>query len=435
MTTRLELDAENIFRAAVQSSQANQALRNLSATDLAGSTLESHENVFVLAAGKAAMAMAGAVEACFSDRIAGGLAVVPYGYRNTLPDGQQAPQTIDVIEAGHPVPDASSVAAAARALEIATGCGTEDLLLVLLSGGASALWSAPAGQLTQAELARVNAALLKSGADIHQINTVRKHLSRIKGGRLASAAWPAYTITLAVSDVTGDDLSVIGSGPTTGDPTTWADAIAVVHERELVIPLSVQQHLERGLRGEVSDTCFPGDDRLARAQSLLVGSNRSAVQAAVEAARAMGYKVVRVDFDVQGEARTIGNERAHEALGLEPGQCTVWGGETTVIVRGKGRGGRNQEVALAAACAMDGSGEDVLLLSAGTDGIDGPTDAAGAWATPCTAARARALGMDPEIALRHNDAYTLFAGVEQLLVTGPTHTNVMDIGLIIRAKG
>lgn len=434
MTEQAFVDARAIFEEAVRSVQAELVLSDVDLASLARRDLEGFRHVYLLAAGKAAMAMAGVVEGQLAGCLTGGLAVVPYGYMATLPVGQRAPELVDVMEAGHPVPDRASMMAADGALAIAERCERDDLLLVLLSGGASALWSAPVHPVTLADLAQVNELLLKSGADIHEINTVRKHLSRIKGGKLSALAWPANTVTLVVSDVTGDDMSVIGSGPTTADPTTKADAMEVVTNRHLELPVAVQQYLEKGVNGEVPDTPGTDDSRLMRANARIIGSNRLAVHSAAKAACSLGYEVVRADLDVRGEARLVGVERAREALRLAPGQCIVWGGETTVTVCGSGKGGRNQEVALAAACAWDGAQENVILLSAGTDGIDGPTDAAGAWATPFTAALARARGLNPEVALRQNDAYTLFAGVNQLLITGPTHTNVMDLGLTIHAK-
>ena len=434
MTEQAIVDARAIFLEAVRSVQAERVLRDVELACLAGRELECFRHVYLLAAGKAAMAMAGVIERQLAGCLTGGLAVVPYGYMATFPVGQQAPELVEVMEAGHPVPDKASMMAAERALAIAERCGRDDLLLVLLSGGASALWLAPVHPVTLADLARVNELLLRSGADIHEINTVRKHLSRIKGGKLSALAWPANTVTLVISDVTGDDMSVIGSGPTTADPTTRADAMAVVTNRHLELPVAVRRYLEKGVSGEVPDTAGMDDSRLLRANARIIGSNRLAVHRAARAACSLGYEVVRADLDVRGEARLVGVERAREALGLAPGQCIVWGGETTVTVCGSGKGGRNQEVALAAACAWDGTQGNMILLSAGTDGIDGPTGAAGAWATPSTAALARAQGLNPEVALRQNDAYTLFAGVNQLLITGPTHTNVMDLGLTIHAK-
>ena len=271
--------------------------------------------------------------------------------------------------------------------------------------------------------------LLQSGADIHQLNTIRKHLSAIKGGRLAEAAWPGYVVTLAVSDVIGDDSSVIGSGPTVGDPTTWQDATDIIQRLDLQLPAEVRQYLQLGVEGSLPDTPKPNAKLLKQSIFRLLASNTDALKAAEAAAQNMGYEVVSVYHDVCGEARNVGTAMARRVLRLKPGQCFIWGGETTVTVRGSGKGGRNQELALAAACVLEGASLDAVLLSGGTDGIDGPTDAAGGWVTPETVPMALARGVDPQVALEANDAYNCLRATKQLLITGPTHTNVMDIGI------
>ena len=418
--------AKRIFDAAVKSVSAPQFME-------AAGDLSISEPSRVVGAGKAAMAMAAALEQQFPECSFEGQVVVPHGYINSFPKDQPPPRTIRVTEGGHPVPDEGSQHAAADALRTAQACGVGDTLIVLLSGGASALWSLPSLGLTLQDLRTVNQLLLRSGANIHQINAVRKHLSATKGGQLAKAAWPAHTITLAISDVVGDDESVIGSGPTVADPTTWEDVVDIILAFDLQIPPEVQKHLKFGLEGVQSDTPKPGSELLERSDFRLLASNDHALRAAGAAAEQMGYHVVGTNSCVHGEARDIGVAIARKTLNLDPGECILWGGETTVTVQGAGKGGRNQELALAAACEFKNKSIDTVLLSGGTDGIDGPTDAAGGWVTPGTVAKARSMGVDPYAALEENDAYHCLRAVDQLLITGPTHTNVMDIGIGLRA--
>lgn len=418
--------AKRIFYAAVKSVSAPQFMES------AGDLLISGTGR-VVGAGKAAMAMAAALEQQFPECSFEGQVVVPHGYIDSFPKDQSPPRTIRVTEGGHPVPDEGSQQAAADALRTARACGVGDTLIVLLSGGASALWSLPSSGLTLQDLRTINQFLLHSGANIHRINAVRKHLSAIKGGQLGKAAWPANTITLAVSDVVGDDESVIGSGPTVADPTTWVDVLDIILDFDPQIPPAVLKHVESGLEGIQPDTPKPGSELLERSEFRLLASNDHVLRAAESAAEQMGYHVVSINHRVHGEARDIGVIMARATLNLSPGECILWGGETTVTVKGAGKGGRNQELALAAACEFNNKSIDAVLLSGGTDGIDGPTDAAGGWVTPGTVTKARSMGVDPHAALEENDAYHCLKAVDQLLVTGPTHTNVMDIGIGIRA--
>ena len=418
-------DGQAIFGAAVRGAQARRLLRQC---DLEPWTA-TYVRAAVVGAGKAAMAMAGALEERVPGWIAHGIVAVPYGYRDSLPPTQRAPSLVQVVEAGHPMPDAAGLAASEQALAIAEKCAAGDLLIVLLSGGGSALWPAPAHGVTLADVQVTNRLLLRSGATIHQINTVRKHLSRIKGGWLAATAYPGAVLTLTISDVTGDDPSIIASGPTAADPSTCADARQVLRSLHLMdhAPASVRACLEEG----AAETPGPGDVRLQGAQRMLLGSNRKALSAAAAEARALGYDAQLRAFDLTGEAREVGRAVAREALRQPAGACLLWGGETTVTLTGHGQGGRNQEVALAAALALEDERRPVLVLSGGTDGIDGPTDFAGAWATPLTAPQARALGLDAQAALDNNDAYPFFSALGSGLRTGPTHTNVMDIILTL----
>ena len=355
--------------------------------------------------------------------------VVPHGYLDSFPDQLARPKAINVSEGGHPIPNINSQRAAERALSVAKDCRRDETLIVLLSGGASALWSAPIKGLSIQDIRAVNQMLLQSGADIHQLNTIRKHLSAIKGGRLAEAAWPGHVVTLAVSDVIGDDSSVIGSGPTVGDPTTWQDAADIIQRLDLQLPTDVRQYLQLGVEGSLPDTPKPNAKLFKQSVFRLLASNTDALKAAEAAAQNMGYEVVSVYHDVCGEARNVGTAMARRVLRLKPGQCIIWGGETTVTVLGNGKGGRNQELALASACVLEGASLDAVLLSGGTDGIDGPTDAAGGWVTPDTVTMALAAGVDPHAALEANDAYNCLSATNQLLITGPTHTNVMDVGI------
>lgn len=414
--------AKRIFDAAVDSVSAHRKLEQVADLPIPSSCR-------VVGAGKAAMTMAAALEQYFPNASFNGEVVVPHGYIDSFPDQFARPKAIGVSEGGHPIPNLSSQRSAERALSVAMDCGRNETLIVLLSGGASALWSAPFKGLSLQDVQTVNQMLLQSGADIHQLNTIRKHLSVIKGGRLAEAAWPGRVVTLAVSDVIGDDSSVIGSGPTVGDPTTWQDATDIIRRLDLQLPTEVHRYLQLGIEGNLPETPKPNAKFLKQSVFRLLASNTDALKAAEAAAQNMGYKVVSVYHDVCGEARNVGAAMARRVLRLKPGQCFIWGGETTVTVRGNGKGGRNQELALAAACVLEGASLDAVLLSGGTDGIDGPTDAAGGWVTPSTVPIALARRVDPHVALEANDAYNCLCATNQLLITGPTHTNVMDVGI------
>jgi len=423
-------DSQAIFHAAIRSVQPDRLLQNFDLAEAAGQPLANFERVFVVGAGKASMAMAGALENLLPAQLAGGQVVVPHGYSATLPANQRRPAVIKVLESGHPVPDEASVRAATDALTTAQQCGPKDLLLVLLSGGGSALWCAPAAGISLADLGHANRALLHSGAAIHEMNAVRKHLSAVKGGRLAAAAWPATSLTIVISDVPGDDLSVIASGPTVSDPSSFGEARAVLDRYGLweCVPESVREHLLAGVQGHIPETPGPGANSLSRAHVRLVGTNRHALMSAAARAENLGYKPA-VRCDVTGEARKVGQALAETILTQPSRTCLLWGGETTVRVTGTGVGGRNHEVALAAAIAMEDSGRDVAVLSGGTDGVDGPTGAAGAWATPQTVVCSETA----RAALRDNDSYPFFVTAEGSIETGPTHTNVMDVIVALAA--
>ncbi len=392
--------------------------------------LRSYKNIWVVGAGKAAAPMASAVMALLGDRVQGGVVVTKYGHV-AAPERHLA-ASLDLIEAGHPVPDENSLRGAQAIADVARRAGERDLLLCLISGGGSALLTLPVPGMTLADLQSLTDALLRSGATIQEINTVRKHCSGIKGGHLARLAAPATIITLILSDVVGDALDVIASGPTVPDPTTIADAQAIL-ARYAILPENPIPFQE---------TPKPGDPPFERVQHVIVASNRLAALAAVDEARRQGFHSMLLSTYIEGEAREVARVAAALAKGvrtfgdpLPPPACLVWGGETTVTIRGTGRGGRNQELALAAALALDGW-PDVLLMALATDGSDGPTDAGGAIVSGETVARARQHGLDPYAALANNDSYSFFDQLGDLIRTGPTGTNVNDLlFLLIGASG
>lgn len=428
----LAVDARATFDAAVAGVRPAVLLDGVNLEALTDRPLSTYRRVVLVGVGKAAMAMTRSLEARLGDRIDEGLVVVPHGYRATFPADQPAPERVEVVEAGHPVPDATGVRAASRTLALAASLDADDLLLVALSGGGSALWPAFADGISLDDARQTFRLLLRSGADIHAINTVRRHISRIGGGKLARTAAPATVLCLAISDVVGDDLATIASGPTVPNPTTADDARAVLDRFGLWdrVPPSVRDHLQR-------DDDSDDIRSFERARTVLVGTNWNALAAAKAQAERLGYAVKLHAEPVTGEAREVGRCLARKALHVETNRptCLLWGGETTVTVTGKGRGGRNQEVALAAALELDGAERDAVVLSGGTDGIDGPTDAAGAWATPQTVKQAQAFGLDAADHLARNDAHPFFDALGQLLKPGPTHTNVMDVQVALARGG
>lgn len=421
--------ARSILGAALEAVDPRRCV--LQALSLAGERLRVGEEeidlggagrVWVVGAGKAGAGMAAAATEILGERVAGGAVAVPHG---------QAGRADLLWEAAHPLPDAHGLAAAAEALRLAREAREGDLVLCLLSGGASALWAAPPEGVSLGELRETTRALLRSGAPIEEVNTVRRHLSRIAGGGLARAAFPARTAALVLSDVAGSPPEAIGSGPTAPDPSRYADALEVLRRREVAVPSAVLRHLQRGLAGEVPETPKPGDASLARSTVHLVGENASALRAAADAAERLGYTARVVSDRLHGEARQLGAEIAAQALRARGGAADgptalLYGGESTVTVTGDGRGGRNQELALAAALALDGEA-GVVVAALGTDGRDGPTHAAGAIVDGGTARRGRERGGEPVAALARNDSGTFLEGAGELLVTGPTGTNVADL--------
>lgn len=399
-------------------------------------TLPPSGRCVVVGAGKAGAGMAAGVESTLSLPGLQGWVNVRYGY-----EPQQPLAHVHVHSAGHPLPDAAGVEGTRRILDLVDGLDEGDLALVLLSGGGSALLVRPAQGIGLQDLQATTELLLHSGATIEEINAVRKHLSEVKGGRLARriARAGAQALVLVLSDVVGNPLHSIGSGPCAPDPTTFGDAWQVLERYGLVddVPRPVRTHLECGLRGEVEESPKPGDPLFERVHHVIVGDNRTAARAAVARAEALGFHSLLLTTYLEGEAREVGRvlaalakEQVHYAKPLPHPACLVLGGETTVTVRGEGRGGRNQELALAAALALEGW-ERSMVVTLATDGTDGPTDAAGAFATGRSVARARALGIDPADHLARNDAYPLFNALGDLILTGPTGTNVNDLAFVL----
>jgi glycerate 2-kinase len=430
----LRRDAKAIFRAALAAADAGNAVRahlslrrGILKVGNHRFPLQSFDRVFLIAVGKAAVEMAAAVETIVGNRLTAGIAITKHGHANSRL------RKIPILETGHPIPDAAGINAARQVRELLRELNARDLLIVAVSGGASALLSAPTEPITLAAKQKTTDLLLRAGADIFQLNAVRKHLSFLKGGRLAALAYPATVVSLLLSDVIGDPLDVIGSGPTAPDPTTFAEAIQVLEKFKVIArtPKVVLDLLQKGARDEIAETPKPGDPLFENVYNVVAGSNALALKAAARQARALGYRPRIVSSIVSGEAREVARKHA-EILRkvVKRPACLLAGGETTVTVKGKGKGGRNQEFALAAAIAMDGL-PGVLALCAGTDGTDGPTDAAGAIATGNTIARATRLSLDPAKYLANNDSYSFFEALNDLVKTGPTGTNVMDIEILL----
>jgi hydroxypyruvate reductase len=427
MKRNLRRDAHSILKAAIAAANpaamVERALRQRRG-------LDKYDRVFVVGAGKAGGAMARAAERVLGRRITAGCVAVK--------DGDTAKtRYVELRPCGHPVPDERGVAAAQRIAALCASAGAEDLVICLLSGGASALLPAPVPPVTLAEKQETTRLLLASGANIHQMNAVRKHISLVKGGQLAKLAAPAPVLSLILSDVVGDQLDVIGSGPTAPDASTFADALAVLDRFDLRarVPVSVRERLERGARlNSTAETPKPGNALFAHVENIIVGSNQQSLNAAAVKAKTLGYRTMVLASTIEGETRDVA--RMHAAIArqirlnaqpLRPPACVISGGETTVTIRGEGKGGRNQEFALAAAIDIAGLPE-ALILSAGTDGTDGPTDAAGAFADGGTCRRS---AIDAAQALDRNDSYRFFEKSGGLVITGSTGTNVMDLHLIL----
>jgi glycerate 2-kinase len=437
--SRAREDALAIFASGIDAVDSERAIKNHVRLEnnylVVGKTeidLSHFVRISVIGAGKASAAMAQAMEEILGERLGSGIVVTKYGHSLPL-------DKVEVIEGGHPVPDEAGFEGARNMVRFLERRDEKDLVFFLISGGGSALLPHPYDGLTLEDLKTLTKILLEAGANIHEINTLRKHLSKIKGGRLAKIASPATLISLVLSDVIGDDLDSIASGPTVPDPSTFEDCLAVLEKYHISkkIPADAMKILQKGVRGEVDETPKPGDPFFERTHNLIIGSNIMAVRAAAKKAEELGYNPLVLSTFIEGETRDVA--RVHAAIAKEilssgnpvsKPACVLSGGETTVTIRGKGKGGRNQEFVLAAAQDIAGM-ENVVIMSAGTDGTDGPTDAAGAVADGKTVDRARESGMDPARFLTENDSYPFFKALDDLIITGPTYTNVMDLRIML----
>lgn len=438
----LKTHAKEIFAAGIAAADPFQAVNRVLRLEKdalcageAALPLVAGAKVHLLAVGKAAGPMAAAAESILGEYLGEGLAVSKYDHLWPL-------RKVRLLHAGHPLPDANGLAATRAVEDLVTRADADDLVVCLLSGGASALLPAPAAGISLGEKLATTELLLGCGAGIQEINCVRKHLSTLKGGGLARLVAPRKLLTLVLSDVVGDPLDVIASGPTVADPTSFVEALAVIGRYQLLqrLPAAVRQRLEQGCAGHIPETPKPGESCFAGQVVQLVGSNAQSLTAAAAAAARLGYTPLVLTSSLTGETRevaavhaAIARELVASGQPLPPPVCLLSGGETTVTLRGSGRGGRNQEFALAAALGI-AKLADVVILSGGTDGTDGPTDAAGAIVDGSTLQRARQLGLDPDRHLQQNDAYPFFAALGDLLITGPTNTNVMDLQLILAGK-
>ena len=394
--------------------------------------LDGVHKVFLVGTGKASNSMAQVIEEIFGDRITRGVITTKYGHLLPL-------KKTEIIEAGHPLPDRKGCEGAKKIQRLLKESGPEDLVIFLLSGGGSALLPLPADHIDLKEKQEVTQLLLDCGADIKEINTIRKHISRMKGGWLAKWAYPSTVIGFILSDVVGDQLDVIGSGPTVPDPSTFKDAWEILKKYDLLneIAPSIRRHLQLGKEGKIEETPKPQDAVFERVYNSLIGSNIFALIAAEKEASSSGYHTLILSSSIEGETREAA--RFHTAIAKETistgnpiprPACILSGGETTVTIKGKGLGGRNQEFVLAGAFEISGI-EKVVLLSGGTDGTDGPTDATGAVADNTTIHRGKSMGLDPKSHLDNNNAYPFFEKLGDLLITGPTHTNVMGVRIIL----
>jgi hydroxypyruvate reductase len=436
---KLRRDAAAIFQAGLRAVAPEEAMRRHVQRDgdvlkVAGRRydLPAFRKIIVVGAGKAACPMAKVLEELLADRLTAGHVNVKYGHVMPL-------DKIQIQEAGHPVPDAAGLMGTQKILDLLAAVAKDDLVVVVLSGGGSALLPMPSAGITLEEKQATTKLLLACGANINEMNAIRKHLSQVKGGQLAAAAHPATLITLILSDVIGDPLDVIASGPTVADRSTFQEVQTILDKYGIAdqLPAAVQKHFAKGLAGEAPETPKPGDAIFAKTQNLIVASNRQAIEAAQAEAQRLGYRTLILSTLIEGETRDVA--RVHAAIAKEirasgnplaPPACVISGGETTVTLRGAGLGGRNQEFVLAAAIDIADL-PDTVILSAGTDGTDGPTDAAGAVCDGETIHRAAGLAMQPQAFLNNNDSYRFFEKLGDLLITGPTNTNVMDLRLLL----
>lgn len=437
---RLRRDAMYILKSAVDAVDPGDAIRRRMMVE--GSRLscdgfeidlEHYSRVFVVGGGKAGGAMSEAVEGLLGDRVSGGAVNVLKGTEDSY-----RLQNIRLYGASHPIPDERSLRGVEAMLSILEGVGEDDLLIVLISGGGSALMTYPAKEVGVGDVKKITDRLLKSGATINELNAVRKHISAVKGGQMVKRARPATVLSLILSDVVGDPIDAIASGPTAPDTTTFQDAVSVLKDHGIweSTPESIRNRLLKGASGEIEETPKPGDATFEKVHNFVIGSNLLAAKAAVEMAQAFGYNSILLSTRLEGEARRVGTvlagiagEIALSGYPLRRPAAVIAGGETTVTVLGSGEGGRNQELALSAASKI--MGLDVVIATLATDGIDGPTEAAGAIADGATMERAESMGLEAVKSLADNDSHGFFKGLGDALITGPTGTNVNDLTLIL----
>ncbi|MBW1644537.1 MAG: glycerate kinase [Deltaproteobacteria bacterium] len=435
----MRVDALKIYQAGVEAVEPGSAIRrycsvenNLIYSNGKEYNLTDIQNIYVVGAGKATAPMSAAIEEIFGSTITEGIVNVKYGHVASL-------KKIRLIEAGHPVPDANGQNGADEIVNLLKKAGKKDLVICLISGGGSALLPLPVEEISLKEKQETIKVLLSCGASIHEINTIRKHISKIKGGKLAKEVYPAQLITFILSDVVGDDMDVIASGPTVPDTSSFGDCMRIFEKYHIEnkVPESVVQYINDGISGKVEETPGKEDRVFKRNQNVIIGSNIEAILAAKKEAEALGYNPLILSSMIQGETRhtalvytAIAKQIIKTGHPVKPPTCVLAGGETTVTVKGTGKGGRNQEFALASVADISNK-NNIVILSCGTDGNDGDTDAAGAVPDSHTLNRARRIGIDPNRFLENNDSYHFFEKLGDLIKTGPTNTNVMDIQVIL----
>jgi glycerate 2-kinase len=437
-TSELRAAARQIWDAALQRANPSNCIRPILSIKDRVLSVGSREfpvrgRVVVIGAGKASSKMAQAVEQALGNEISGGIVVTKYGH--SLPV-----ERIEIVEAGHPIPDSAGVEAVQRTRELLSSLGANDIVICLVSGGGSALWPAPADQITLEEKQEVTGLLLRAGATIRELNAVRKHLSSVKGGQLAAWAAPAKVISLIMSDVIGDPLDFIASGPTAPDTTSFSDALSIIQKYGIKAPAGVLARLQAGARGQLPETPKPGDKVFKDVTNIIIATNRLLIDAAREKAKDLGFNTLILGTEVEGEAKDVA--RFFAAIAREVGRtgnpvrapaCVLAAGETTVTVRGHGLGGRNQEMALAWAISMATRppSASCCFASIASDGTDGPTNAAGGLVDPYSCARAVELGLMPFQYLRSNDSSNFLKSTGDLIITGPTQTNLMDLQILL----
>lgn len=441
---QMRYEAEEVFRSSLDAVDPYKAVKrfvNIEGYRLllgprSQETLEldltRYDHISLVGGGKAAAPMARALEDLLGKRMEKGLIIVKYGFTEEL-------NATEIIEAGHPVPDQNGVQGAGRILEFLKSAGERDLIFSVISGGGSALLPQPASKISLGEKQELTRSLLACGASIDEVNAVRKHISSSKGGQLARAAYPATTVNLMLSDVVGDKMDVIASGPFVPDPSTFKDVDRIFRKYDLKdIPHAIDVYVKEGVQGEIPETPKANEPVFDQVYNFIIGSNMLALEAAGRKAQGLGYKTLILSSMVEGETKdvalihtAIAKEIVKTGRPIPPPACIISGGETTVTIRGNGLGGRNQEFCLSAALDLAGFAERVVILSGGTDGNDGPTDAAGAVVDPLTVKRGRNHNMEAADFLATNDSYRFFEKTGDLLITGPTNTNVMDVRLVL----